>query len=438
MIETLDVVALAESVVEELQPYANQNLITLRLFAPEPLAHVTIDGSVLGLALSQLLTHRLEMLHAGCAVRVQISELRGEVVIHVADTGPGLPPDQIEALLTALPQGDTNLITPADGPGLNLTISRRAVEQLGGGLVMEMTGRNGTTFALHAPMHQKSPADELAEARAALELHHRQSMAYAHDLQALYRKLQAANRQLREANAQLQEANQLKANFLSIISHELRTPFVPLNTALQAFPRYGLAGLKPEQTELFEQITASANHAYRKIDRLVKYADLLSKQSHIKLAPLTLNTLIEDTIGAMMPFALRRRQKLTTEIAPNLFMPAVDETLLGEALWQLLDNAIKFTPSGGHITVKAYQNEEFTALHVADNGPGIAPEFHTVIWKSFAQLSDALKRGEEGLGMGLALVQYVADAHCGGVILESVPGQGSVFGLWIPLQCPNR
>lgn len=433
MIETLDPAALAANTVADLQPFASQRLITLRLFVPDPPPPITVDGEVLSLALTQLITHRLEVLYAGCVVRVDMAHLNNEIVIQVSDTGPGLPPDQLETLLTPLPHGGGDLIAPSDGPGLNLSVARRAAEQLGGGLVMEMTGRNGTVFALHVPVYQKTLAEELAEARAALELHHRQSMAYAHDLQALYRKLQAANRELQAANLQLQETNQLKANFLSIISHELRTPFVPLNTALQAFPRYGLDGLRPEQAELFEQITANAAHAYRKIDRLVKYADLLSKQSQLKIATVNLSALIADTVGAMTPFALRRRQRLITDVGPNLFMPAADPTLIGEALWQLLDNAIKFTPSGGQITVRAYQNEEYTALHVADTGPGIAPEYHAAIWKSFAQLSDALKRGEEGLGMGLALVQYVAEAHQGGVVLESALGQGSVFGVWIPL-----
>ena len=271
-----------------------------------------------------------------------------------------------------------------------------------------------------------------AAASAAPELN---SPVLAH-LQALSQKVQAAIRELREANTKLEQANQLKANLLSIISHELRTPFVPLNTALQAFPRYSLDGLHPEQRELFEQITAHTAHAYRKIAHLIKYADLFSKHGQLQRERVNLSTLIAQAVEAITPLLLPRQQRLITDVAPNLFMSA-DQTLIGEALWELLDNAIKFTPPGGQITVRAYQNEEHMVLHVADTGPGIAPKYHNVIWKSFAQLSEALKRGEDGLGMGLALVQYVAEAHRGGVMLESSPGQGSVFGMWIPLHAPR-
>ena len=113
-------------------------------------------------------------------------------------------------------------------------------------------------------------------------------------------------------------------------------------------------------------------------------------------------------------------------------LPAVDRERLGEALWHLMHNAIKFTKAGGQVMTSAYLDGDRLVVEVKDTGIGVSPEQQSLIWEAFGQLSDPLKRTMEGLGLGLALVRYVAVAHGGNVILQSEPGVGSVFGFWIP------
>lgn len=248
------------------------------------------------------------------------------------------------------------------------------------------------------------------------------------------RKLQELTRLLSRVNRQLTEANKLKSDFLGVISHELRSPFVSIDFGLQAFRRYGVESLAPEQLELLDQLTASFQNARQMVNNLVSYAGLLSKQGRLNLDEVNFTALIEETAVALAPMAESRGLTLRTEVPRNLILPAGDRERLGEAIWHLLHNAIKFTSAGGQVIIRARGADKRLFVEVEDTGPGLTEEKQAKIWESFAQLSDTLKRGVEGLGLGLALVRYVAAAHGGDVSLQSEPGRGSIFGFWLPLQ----
>jgi signal transduction histidine kinase len=116
-----------------------------------------------------------------------------------------------------------------------------------------------------------------------------------------------------------------------------------------------------------------------------------------------------------------------------LTLPSGDRERIGEAVWHLLHNAIKFSNAEGQIVIRARTEGEYLAIEVKDTGVGIPLDKQAQVWESFAQLSDSVKRGVEGLGLGLSLVRYVALAHGGNVVLHSEPGVGSVIGFWLPI-----
>jgi signal transduction histidine kinase len=239
---------------------------------------------------------------------------------------------------------------------------------------------------------------------------------------------------LQDVNTQLEEANRLKSNFLGIVSHELRSPLVPIDLALQAFPRYGTANLAPEQRELLEQLNHSFQNTRQMIDGLVEYASLLSKQGRLNLDTVNMTDLISETAAALMPMASRRGLDLTVQVSEYLILPMGDHERINDAVWHLLHNAIKFTAAGGKVVIRAFSDDDRIAVEVQDTGIGLSPEGQNKIWEPLMQLTDALKRGASGLGMGLALVRYVAVAHGGDVTLQSEPGRGSVFGFWLPIR----
>jgi two-component system sensor histidine kinase/response regulator len=253
-------------------------------------------------------------------------------------------------------------------------------------------------------------------------------------MQALYLKLRQANTQLQEVNTQLDEANKLKSNFLGQISHELRSPFVSIDFALQTFTRYGVDGLLAEQRELLEQLTKGFKDARQMIDHLVAYAGLLSKQGKLDLQVVDMALLIDETVTVLSPMAHSRGLKLTVQTGKNLILPAADRERISEAIWHLLHNAIKFTKRGGQITVEATNQDNGLMTQIRDTGIGISTEQQSRLWEAFTQVADPLQRGVEGLGLGLALVRYVAVAHGGKITLQSELGVGSLFSLWLPIR----
>lgn len=413
----------------ELRPYAAVRNVTLSV--REANASLAVDVSSLHSALFQLVMNGIKFNVPDGNVILSARAENDQVLITVRDTGTGVPQADLDAIFTPFFQLEDTHTRSSSGLGLGLSIASRVVRQLGGNLSVESALGAGTTFSLRLPLRPTAPDADL---RAQLDKTTQQALVYAHDMQILYRKLQQTNRELASTNAQLEQANKLKTDFLSVISHEMRSPFVAIDLALQTFPRYGTDNLLPEQSELLEQLKQSTQNARQMVDRLVAYAGLLSKQGRLNLELLNVGDLINETISTIRPLSRKRQQSLTTEVTEALASVMADRERVSEAIWHLVHNAIKFTPERGQITVRAFVDAERLVIEVQDTGIGIPQEQQGRLWQAFGQLSDALKRGVEGLGLGLAFVHYVAVAHHGDVILRSAPGEGSTIGFWLPLQ----
>lgn len=238
---------------------------------------------------------------------------------------------------------------------------------------------------------------------------------------------------LEQANRSLNEANRLKSEFLSVISHELKTPFSGIGLALQVFPRYGLDHLTPDQRKVWDELVKGVEQAQKLTTNLVNYAGLLSKQGQLNRQPIDLYQLINDVCFDAQRMATSRNITLTEDIPLELTYPNGDFDRLSEALWHLIQNAIQYTKSGGSVTVTALKTKAEVRIAVQDTGVGIPEEHQARIWEAFEQINDSLRRGVEGLGLGLPLVRYVALAHGGEVVLESTVGVGSTFTLVLPL-----
>ncbi len=422
-----------EGVIADLQPHATEQGIALRTDVPDPSIQMFSDAALLRAALYQLVLNGINFNTPDGYVWVEATAGHDSILIKVADSGIGIAQDDLEAIYRPFFQVESHDTRRIGGLGLGLSIVQRAVTQLGGTIAVESALGAGTTFSLQLPLRQPSLDTELAALHDQLDSSYEQSLAYARDIQLLYRQLQQVNRRLSGVNVQLEEANKLKSDFLGVVSHELRSPFASIDLALQAFVRHGVENLAPEQRELLGQLTDSFKNARRMIDSLVAYASLLSKQGRLHLETVDIGALVDATAAELRPMAERRDLTLQVQVPRSLALPAGDPERIQEAVWHLLHNAIKFTPPRGQIVLRARGEAEILAIEVKDTGMGIPPEFHEKVWEPFFQLSDPLKRGVEGLGIGLALVRYVAIAHGGNVVLHSEPGVGSVVGFWLPL-----
>jgi signal transduction histidine kinase len=256
----------------------------------------------------------------------------------------------------------------------------------------------------------------------------------------LFSELRDANQQmadlnsdLERANEQLQELDHLKSAFIGVITHELRSPFAALDFSVQLIHKYGLDNLLPEQREQLEQLTDGLKRAEMMINNLITFASFLSKQGQLRMVPVDLGQLAQEAVKLLDPMAQAREVKVMIEISGPLPHVYGDPDRLAEAIYHLTHNAIKFNQQGGSVTLACRAAPEDVIFEVSDTGVGIPSDRLPEMWKDFAQLADPLRRGVEGLGLGLPLVKYVAKAHGGQVWARSQPGQGSVFGFRIPL-----
>lgn len=260
------------------------------------------------------------------------------------------------------------------------------------------------------------------------------------DLISLNRDLKQAFADLEKAHRQLNELDRLKSAFIGAITHELRTPVANIQFSIQLIEKYGLEKMAPEQQEQFYQLIDSARHAKTMVDNLVNFANFLGKQGDLKLADFSFSELLAETVVMLEPHARRKDLTLRMDVADE-GLPAVhgDRARVGDAIYHLIQNAIKFTGPNGTVTARCRASEGYLVFEVTDTGIGIPPEKIDGLWEGFTQMADPLKRGLEGLGLGLALVKYVVIAHGGETSAESagIPGQGSTFGFRIPLAGPK-
>ena len=251
------------------------------------------------------------------------------------------------------------------------------------------------------------------------------AMRYAMERQQLASELEETRRQQLE----------MKEQFLSHVSHELRSPL----TAVYGFVTIvldGLAGgLTPEQREYLEIGLKNIRQLQRMVDDLLDAARAEGGTLLVELEPTDLRPLIEETIASFGKTADDKDLRLISELPAALPEVYADPARVREVLINLIDNAIKFTPSGGRITVAAESSEEepgFVQVCVADTGSGISPEGIEKIFERFHQESDGHK-ARRSLGLGLYICKQLIASQGGRVWVQSETGRGSTFFFTLPL-----
>jgi signal transduction histidine kinase len=232
---------------------------------------------------------------------------------------------------------------------------------------------------------------------------------------------------------QLRQQSQFKAAMIGKITHELRSPFAAAGLSLQLLRRYAEHGMHAELAQQIELLDGQLSEGRRMIDGVIAFATFVGKRAELRPQLTDIDALVTGTVQPLLRFARSRRVALECDIAPDLPLVAVDAGQLAEAVQHLVHNAIKFNREGGRARVACHVSDGYLVFAVEDTGVGVDPETLPAIWEAFAQSGDDIRRGVEGLGLGLALVRYVVEAHGGEVRARSAPGKGSVFGFRIPL-----
>lgn len=217
------------------------------------------------------------------------------------------------------------------------------------------------------------------------------------------------------------EKEKLKA-LIGDISHQTKTPIANILLYTQLLKE------QPGNTDCLEALEGQTKKLQSLIDALVKTSRLETGVIALHPEPGELGTVMTSAVSQLRPKAEEKGIRITLEHgeANAVFDPKWTE----EALYNLLDNAVKYTPSGGSVSVSTTVYPMFSAVHVRDTGPGIAEEEQPKIFQRFYR--GEAHREQEGVGIGLYLVRQIAEGQGGFVKVRSQPGQGSTFSLYLP------
>ncbi len=237
-----------------------------------------------------------------------------------------------------------------------------------------------------------------------------------------------------EASYQVaQEANRAKDEFLMTLSHELRTPM----TAILGWSRM-LPSMDPGDPLFAEAVTSIAGGAQlqaRLIDDILDVSRIVSGKLRLTPETVEVSRVIMNAMDSVAPTAAAKEISITTSFSPGLGMIIADATRIQQVIWNLLTNAVKFTPKTGTVQVSARRTASQVQIAVTDSGEGIDPQFLPHIFEPFRQAENPQTRVHGGLGLGLSIVRYLAEAHGGTVAAESGGrGKGSTFTVTLPVR----
>ncbi|MFZ5822865.1 MAG: ATP-binding protein [Bacillota bacterium] len=251
-------------------------------------------------------------------------------------------------------------------------------------------------------------------------------------LQELYdgleQKVAERTQELREANRELERASRHKSEFLTMVSHEFRTPLTSIITFTELL--LGDERLKPEQRENLTDVLESSQHLLRMINDLLDLSRLEAGKVKLFKEMLAVPDLMRDVARTVHPLTEKKAIFLAVEANPDLPLVHADELRVMQILMNLLGNAVKFTPEGGRVRVTAREAGEMVEIAVSDTGIGIAPEEQGRIFEAFRQ---AGRQRPEGSGLGLALARSLVELHGGRIWVESRLGEGATFTFTLPI-----
>lgn len=237
---------------------------------------------------------------------------------------------------------------------------------------------------------------------------------------------------LRDANHALEAASAAKSDFLSGMSHELRTPLNAIIGFSDLMLQTRSENLTDRQRRYVQNILDSGQHLLEIVNDVLDIAKADASRLEMHPAPVKLGRVLAAALSLVRPQA--EAAGLTLEdAADGQVVVWADELRLRQVLLNLLSNAVKFTPAGGQVAIHSEQRGEMLEVSVSDTGIGIDAQHLSAVFDEFVQVSHGTDRAYEGTGLGLPLVRRLITAMGGGVRVDSTPGAGSVFTVWIPV-----
>jgi PAS domain S-box-containing protein len=236
----------------------------------------------------------------------------------------------------------------------------------------------------------------------------------------------------RAVRQEAEQASRMKDEFLATLSHELRSPLNAIVGWVHIARRQ--AGDNGELTRALDTIERNVRAQTQIVNDLLDMSRIMTGQVRLDMQTLDLRDAVSNAVEAIRPAADAKRVRVEKSLAANIGWTKVDPARLQQVLWNLMSNAVKFTPPGGRVRVALERVNSHAEIIVQDSGVGIAPAFLPFVFERFRQEDSSTTRRHGGLGLGLSIVKSLAELH-GGTVRASSPGegQGSTFSVALPL-----
>lgn len=246
-------------------------------------------------------------------------------------------------------------------------------------------------------------------------------------VETLERRVADRTRELSEANRQLQELDRAKDQFISNVNHELRTPLANIKLYLSLLER----GKPEKHAEYLQTLRREQRRLEKMIEDLLDLSRLDLGVTRIEPVPVQLDGLLRPLVADRLHLAIERGLSLEYEAAPDLPPVLADPERLTEVVTNLVTNAVNYTPGGGRIAVTTAAVDGWVTLTVRDTGPGIAAKDLPRLFERFYRGEVGRRASAPGTGLGLAISREIMERLGGRITVESEPGQGAAFTVWL-------
>lgn len=265
------------------------------------------------------------------------------------------------------------------------------------------------------------------------------SLQEVKDLNAtLQQRINAATKELRTSNAKLKHLDEVKDEFMSMASHQLRTPLAGVKGNLSMVLEGDMGPLRPKQKQPLQDAFNASNRMAGLVSDFLNVSRIQTGKFMLEKAPLDLRTVAQQEIESLQPLAADHHMKLRLAVHGHDFTVDADESKLRQVIMNFIDNAIYYSHSDSTITINVVSTKGRVSLTVVDTGIGVPKDQQAQLFKKFFRAKNARAQRPDGTGVGLFLAQKVISAHNGSLIFSSTEGKGSTFGFMLLQQAEAR
>jgi signal transduction histidine kinase len=244
-------------------------------------------------------------------------------------------------------------------------------------------------------------------------------------------ELADVNRQLELRNTEVEHANRMKSEFLARMSHELRTPLNSIIGFSDLLAEESKGQLNDKQKRFINHVSAGARHLLQLINDVLDVSKIEAGKIDFTPIDFAVSDAIHEVLSVITPLADSKKIKIDNRVGEKWALRA-DRVRIKQIFYNLLTNAVKFTPEEGLVRIEAFREADFVRFCISDTGIGIPLDEQRLIFEEFHQAGGTTKNPNQGTGLGLTITKRLVELHGGRIGVESSPGQGSSFSFTIP------